>query len=315
MLASNWRLFQSDGRLIEKFTSLVSGFIRRFLLLFRVKGFDWIFIHREAAPVGPPIFEWFIARGLRKKIIYDFDDAIWLTDRVDESAFEKMLRWRSKVSAICRMSHRISCGNEFLANFARKHNKNVIINPTTIDMSRHPSVKSIYKGNKIVIGWTGSKTTLKYLDIVRPVITRLMSAYPSIELHIIADARPSFDLPLYKFVRWTIENEVKDLMEFDIGIMPLPDNDWSKGKCGFKALQYMSVGIPAVASPVGVNKQIIQHNQTGLLAQSEEDWLQCLELLAKDPDLRARLGAAGREFVRSHYSVDANAEAFLSLFT
>jgi len=316
LLPHNWKLFADRGRLIAKITALVTGYSRRIPLLVRAAKFDRIFIHREAAPLGPPLLEWFIARVLRKKIIYDFDDAIWLTDRVHESLIARILRSRSKVESVCRMSYRVSCGNMYLASYARKFNSNVVVNPTTIDTQFRDPPRPRKHGMQpgLTIGWTGTQSTLKYLEPLGKVVGHIIAKHPDVQFCIVADKSPTFKWPSTRFVPWVKATELEDLLNFDIGVMPLPDDDWARGKCGFKALQYMALGIPTIASPVGVNEEIIQHGKNGLLASSDDEWIACLERLILDETLRKSLGTAGEQTVTDRYSVKSNSKLFLSLF-
>jgi glycosyltransferase involved in cell wall biosynthesis len=281
--------------------------------------YDFVFIHREAAPLGPPIFEWIMAKVLKKKIIYDFDDAIWLTDRQQESAILRSAKWRSKVGSICKWAYKISCGNEYLCNYAALFNKRVVYNPTTIDTENlHHRVSNpvpVQASDRIRIGWTGSHSTLKYLDEIQPVLHKISREYPQVEFIVIADRPTSLDVGASLiFIRWNRETEIKDLLKFDIGIMPLPDDEWAKGKCGFKALQYMALELPAVASPVGVNSRIINHGVNGFLCHSPEEWEIALRKLIEDSDLRKKMGINGRRTVVENYSVLSNSANFLSLF-
>ncbi len=314
----NWKIFFKSGHFLPKALSLINGFTNRLVLLFHASGYDFIFIHREAAPIGPPIFEWIIAKVLRKKIIYDFDDAIWLTDRNEESFLLRIVKWRSKVALICSWAYKVSCGNEYLCSFARKHNSNVLLNPTTVDTQNlhNPAIhvkKESYQ--KIVIGWTGSHSTLKYLDELFTVLQHLENKYSQVEYWIIADKPPVLKLSHLQFKLWSPKTEIDDLAQFDIGIMPLPNDQWANGKCGFKALQYMGLEIPTVASPVGVNSQIVEHGKNGLLCQTTEEWKKCLSELIENKSLRLAMGAAGRKKVIDHYSVSSNSSNFLSLFS
>ena len=318
-----WKTFYSQGLLLQKCRLLIVGTTSRLVQLFKLRHSSHIFIHREITPIGPPVFEWIIAKVLQKKIIYDFDDAIWLTDRASESKIERALRWRSKVGTICKWSYKVSCGNEYLARYARQYNANVVINPTTIDTENlhNPLVydkASLKKQNRLngpVIGWTGSHSTLKYLEKLYPVLRQLQDRHPQVALLVIADRPPAFQLKNLIFKKWAKETEIVDLMLADIGIMPLPDDEWTKGKCGFKALQYLALQIPCVASPVGINSTIVKHGETGFLAASDEQWLSCLYQLIHDEALRERMGTAGRCLVEKHYSIKANTANFLSLFT
>lgn len=313
-----WRLFYQPGNTLARVDMILRGYLKRIGLLPSAAAYDRIFIHREGAPLGPPIIEWFLAKVLGKKIIYDFDDAIWMTDKTRETPLERLLRWRSKVASICRWSHKVSCGNEYLLAYALRFNPSAFLNPTTIDTERlhnpsrlHPHEKD---PERIVIGWTGSHSTLKYLYLLKDVLTRVQQTFPAVAVLVIADKPPELPLPGLIFRPWAPETEISDLMMSDIGIMPLPDDEWSKGKCGFKALQYMALGIPAVASDVGVNSTIIQHMKNGCLCKSDDEWVAILGTLIKDAALRKRLGIAGRRAVIGRYSVSSNASNFLSLF-
>lgn len=313
-----WQIFFKPGQAPRKAWLLLRGFLRRLFVLMRVPAFDYIFIHREVTPLGPPVFEWIIAHIFRKKIIYDFDDAIWLTDRAQEPWLLRTLKWRSKVAAICRWSYKVSVGNHYLGDYARQYNANVVYNPTTLDTDSLHNPAQLHKRHqppRLVIGWTGSHSTLKYLEPLQPVLAALEKRYPQLLVHIIADRRSNLDLQSLVFVPWNLASEIEDLYQLDIGIMPLPDDEWSKGKCGFKALQYMSLGIPTVASPVGVNVDIVADGVNGLLATTPEEWEQALVRLMEDPALRHRLGEHGKTTVLERYSVRSNTASVLSLFT
>jgi glycosyltransferase involved in cell wall biosynthesis len=307
-----WNAIYSNKH-IQRFLAIFFGFVRRLLVLPKAASADIIFIHRELTPVGPPVFEWIIAKVLRKKIIYDFDDAIWTTDNTSEGTFAGMIRWRSKVASICRWSYKVSCGNDFLCDYARQFNSRVVLNPTTIDTGYHlPKEKKTHSG--VTIGWTGSHTTLKYLASLVPALERLEARFPEMQFVVIANSPAPFALKSMRFIRWNEASEIDDLGSIDIGVMPLPDDSWAKGKCGFKALQYMSLKIPAVVSPVGVNTKIVTHGVDGLIARTTEEWEQLLGTLITDASLRKQLGEAGQRKVIEHYSVSSNSSNFLALF-
>jgi len=312
-----WAILYQPGKELLKIWIMWTGLLKRSLIPFHLYAYDFIFIHREAAPFGPPIFEWMLAKVFRKKIIYDFDDAIWLTDRKNESFWLRLLKWRGKVAAICEWSYCVSAGNQYLFNFARQHNLNVVLNPTTIDteLLHNPTRFQVVKNtDKVVVGWTGSHSTLKYLTEIEPVLAALEKRYPQLETLVIADKPPNVSLQSLIFVPWSFEAEIKGLMQADIGIMPLPDDEWANGKCGFKALQYMALEIPTVASPVGVNNQIIHHGKNGFLCSTYEEWVFQLGQLINNNTLRSQIGKAGKQTVIQHYSVTSNRANFLSLF-
>jgi glycosyltransferase involved in cell wall biosynthesis len=313
-----WKLLYKPERKFRKALGFVRGVIRRFRVLLRLHSYDFVFIHRECAPIGPPVIEWLISFVLRKRIIYDFDDAIWLPNTSAENRLAALVKWNIKVGFICSWSYKISCGNLYLCDYAYKYNRNVVLNPTTIDTENLHNPKFYPSSNspaKIVIGWTGSHSTLKYLKQVEGVLLEIAKRHPEVTVEVIADRAPAINLPNLAFRPWSQETEIKDLAHFDIGIMPLTDDIWAQGKCGFKALQYMAMEIPTVASPVGVNTTIIDHGEDGLLASNAEEWNHHLETLIAKPDLRLKLGKKGREKVTRNYSVRSNADNFLSLFT
>jgi glycosyltransferase involved in cell wall biosynthesis len=312
----NWRIFYSRGKILPKLAVLLQGFCKRFAILFQVPSYDFVFIHREVTPLGPPIIEWVISKILRKKIIYDFDDAIWMTDNANESFIVRLLRSRSKVRLICTWSYKISCGNQFLCEFAEQFNPHVIYNPTTIDTDNvhNPQQVKSSQNDLITIGWTGSHSTIKYLREIEHVLAKLEEDFPQIKVVVIADKAPGLHLKSLQFIPWNLNTESQDLAIIEIGIMPLPDDMWAKGKCGFKALQYMAMQIPAVVSNVGVNSSIIDHGTNGFLVSTEKEWYDAICALIKDPLLRKKMGEAGRKKVSHHYSVASNTSNFLSLF-
>lgn len=313
---SGWQILYTKGNILQKAAAILGGFVRRASLFFGpLFSAQVVFIHREATPVGPPVVEFLIARVWRKPVIYDFDDAIWLPNTSEENRIAAWLKWHAKVGSICKWSYRISAGNRFLADYARKHNEAVVVNPTTVDTRVHKPQPIRESNQEIILGWTGTHSTLRYLHEFETVWMDLVSRFgPRINLLVIADRHPGFSWPQLEFVPWSKENEVEVLHRIDIGLMPLTDDAWAEGKCGLKALQYMALAIPTVASPVGVNKHIIQHGNNGLLCQTHERWLAALVELIEQPSERQRLGAAGRQTVETGFSVDSNASNFVSLF-
>ena len=306
--------FYHSGRLIPKVSAITQSYVLRYLLFLHIIQSDFVFIHRETTPAGPPLFEWIISKILRKKIIYDFDDAIWLTDLSHESRLARILRWRTKVAKICKWSYKVSCGNDYLADYARQFNPRVVINPTTIDISHHHAPVRRLMNPGVTVGWTGSRSTLKYLDVIIPTLLLLERKYPDVRILIIADQDPGLPLKNVTFRPWKMQTEISDLARIDIGIMPLPDDPWTRGKCGFKALQYMAMEIPAVVSPVGINREIVQDGVHGYWCSTEIEWYARLEELILNPEKRLAMGKQGRKRIIDFYSVTSNADNFFSLF-
>lgn len=312
-----WKILYKSGNGLAKAIWLKIGFWRRFWHVLKARSYDWVFIHRECAPIGPPIFEFILVKIFRKKIIYDFDDAIWLPNTSEENKLAGWLKFHSKVKSICRWSYRISCGNAWLADFAKQFNLRVTINPTTIDTEswHNPSLYPARKPNeKIVIGWTGTHSTLPYLNDLIPVLQSIEKKFPVI-IRIVSNKNPELPLQHVEFIPWKKESEIQDLLSFDIGVMPLTDDVWTKGKCGFKALQYMALEIPCVASPIGVNTSIIQHSQNGFLCQTQAEWESTLIHLIENSETRKKIGKAGRQTVVERFSVVSNSSTFFSLIS
>ncbi|UXP32925.1 glycosyltransferase family 4 protein [Reichenbachiella agarivorans] len=309
-----WKILYLPGHTLQKFVGIIKGFARRKWMLLRAIQYDYVFVHREAAPLGPPVFEWFLAKILSRKLIYDFDDAIWKENTTGANSLAAKMKWASKVASICKWSYKVSAGNEFLATYARQFNDHVFVNPTTLDtaylhLPDHSSTKT-----NVTVGWTGTHSTLKYLDLIEEVVNELQQELP-FEFLIIADQRPDSGIQGFQYLPWDKESEVADLNRIDIGVMPLEMDEWAKGKCGFKALQFMALERPVLVTPIGVNAEIVEHGVSGYHCQSREEWKQQLKVLIQDESLRQQMGIRGREKVVADFSVCSNKDNFLRLFS
>ena len=306
-----------SGNIIVKIIGVVFGFFKRvFHLIKTIPKSKIVFIYREVTPIGPPIFEWVLAKIFFKKIIYDFDDAIWMPLTSKSNSIAKYFKFHHKVGMICNWSYKVSVGNHFLAKYAEKYNANIIINPTTIDtINLHNQVKKHKDNSVITIGWTGTHSNFIYLKVVIPSIIKLQTEY-NIKFIIIANQNPQLKGVLYEYKKWNKDSEIDDLLEFDVGIMPLDEklSELSKGKCGFKALQYMALGIPPVISPVGINKELIEEGVNGYLASTKEEWFDKMLILVEEVNMRKKIGSMGRKFIDDNYSVLSNSKNFSSLF-
>lgn len=308
------QVLYKKGFFFQKFFGVLKGFCKRFLFLFKAKKFDFIFLQREMAPVGPPVFEWIVSKILKCKIIHDFDDAIWIPNITEGNQLVRFAKCFWKVKWICKWSYKISAGNEFLAAYAKQYNQSVVLNPTCVDTNTKYNVLASQHSYPPVIGWTGSHSTIQFLTVGIPAIQKL-EQQQLFRFLTICDKKPEFDLKSLEFKAWNKETEIEDISKINIGIMPLKEDAWSEGKCGFKLIQYMALGIPAVASPVGVNKRIIDDGVNGYLCRTSEDWIQRLTELLNDEEKRIAFGKKGREKIIREYSIEANASNFLSLFS
>ena len=309
-----YEIIFAKGYFFRKAFAVARGFLRRVKLLFTISKYDFVLLHCGVAPVGPPVFEWFFIKLLKAKIIYDFDDAVWIRRVSESNKLMRFLKAPQKVAVISKWAYKVSCGNVFLCNYARQYNTSVTYNPTCVDTERNHNILANHDVEKVSIGWTGSFSTLQYLTMAVPVLKRLQANY-NVGVTIICNQAPEIDLQNVNYVPWTEEDEVKELAKCQIGIMPLPHDEWAEGKCGFKLIQYLSLGIPAAASPVGVNKKIIDDGVNGFLCSTEEEWYAAIEKLILDAELRKRMGIEGRKKITNEYSLHSNAGNFLSLFT
>ncbi len=311
--SKTWKTLYSEGNVAKKSMGIIKSFAKRFLLLFTLYKYDKIFIHREVAHIGPPFLEFLIAKVLRKKYIYDYDDAIWLQNFSETNSNFHRLKAYWKVKYCIKWAHHVTPGNQYLANYARKYNDRITIIPTTIDTLNHHNLVADYDTEKLVIGWTGTHTTMHYLDFLVPIIADLEKIF-DFEFLIISNEAPTYRLKSLRFLKWDRATEIQDLAKISIGVMPLEQDVWSEGKCGFKGLQYMALGIPALMSPVGVNKQILEDKVNGFLVKTPQDWKDCLVLLLTNKELRKKIGNAGKQTIIDRYSVLANRDIYLNLF-
>ena len=311
---AGWKVLYTSGNKLEKAWCVIRGFVTRLTDLFKMRRYCFIYMYREAAPLGPPVLEWVIAKILRKKIIYDFDDAIWIPVVSEYNKTMSGFKNFGKVAKICSWSYKVSVGNQFLETYARKHNNNVVVIPTVVNTDSGHNKLQEQHTSQPAIGWTGTFSTLPYLDIVLPVLQELQQIN-DFTFVVIADKDPQLPLKNYRFIKWNRETEAEDLLTFHIGLMPLYDDEISKGKCGFKAIQYMSLGIPPVVSPVGVNTQLVTDAVTGYVCSDNEEWKNRLTILLSDADKRTAMGAAARKKIETIYSVAATEDIFTELFT
>ncbi|BAQ61192.1 glycosyl transferase [Geminocystis sp. NIES-3708] len=232
------------------------------------------------------------------RIVLDIDDAIFATNRRTETKLKKLL-------PICDA---VVVGNEYLAEFARKYQKNIHIIPTPIETNYYvpKTDNDIQDKNKITVGWMGGWVNLIHLNLVVSSLTSIKKQIPHIQIRIVTNIQelPSNLKDIAELKQWSAEDELTDLQSFDIGLMPLEDNPFSRGKCSFKLLQYMAVGIPVIASPVGMNKEVVRDN--GFLCNSPEEWFDSLLLLCKNKELRKKMGVKSRNIVELDYSTEIN---------
>jgi glycosyltransferase involved in cell wall biosynthesis len=309
------RDFYAAANYFKKFLLFLKAIVRRWKDVRRANQFDIIFIYREAFMTGTTIFERLLKRS-GAKIVFDFDDAIW---NFDVSTGNKPLGWLKrpeKVNEIMALADLVLAGSSHLAEYARQFNNNVHVVPSTLDLDVYTVDAKTKKNNApVVIGWCGSVTTIKHFERIIPVYRKLRLKYGN------AITFKVYGLPGYvnselgiESINFSPDTEVPVISIFDIGVMPLPDDEWTRGKCGMKGLQCMALGIPVVMQAVGANKEIICEGENGFGANDENEWMDKLSMLIDSQELRRKLGANGRCTIEKRYSSQAIRERYVNLF-
>ncbi|HUG54127.1 MAG TPA: glycosyltransferase family 4 protein [Vicinamibacteria bacterium] len=299
------RALYAPGRAAAKAAGMAAGLGRRFRQAWQAERYDAVLLQREGALIGPAWSERLL-HARQPAIVYDFDDAVYLPYVSPTNRYLSYLKFPWKTAALCRMASAVVAGNDHLAEYARRYNGRVSVVPSTVSLREYRPRPEPAPDRTPVVGWTGSHSSLPYLSLVKGPLQELRRRRAFTLLLIGVDR---FDLPGVEVEcrPWSALSEVRDLWDMDVGIMPLPDEPWARGKCGMKAIQYMGVGIPAVVSPVGANREIVADGVTGFHAATAGDWVETLDRLLGDPGLRRRLGSSARDAVAFRYSAEAQA--------
>ena len=273
-------------------------YLKRVVSLFTIVGYDVVVVEKELFPYLPATAEKLL-KLLGVRFIVDYDDAIFHNYDLHPNRYLKALL-KNKIANVMRSAHIVTAGNGYLQNYAQASGaRQVVVVPTVVNTAVYAPRNKSAKG-PIVIGWVGSPTTVKYLDRLLPVLVKLAEKQ-TIQLHIIGGKR-GIGFKGEKVIEWSEAGEVGLIQRCDIGIMPLEESPWERGKCGYKLIQYMGCGLPVVASPVGVNNQLVQHGINGYKAGDNNSWEMCLGNLIRQPQLRLLMGTAGRQLVEEQYS-------------
>ena len=304
------RYLHKPGHGAAKAVAGMKRFARRFWDLAVLPRYDAVIIHRAAAIGGPAIVERLITLR-RRPVIFDFDDAIFLLHTSEANKRFGWMKFPGKTAAICRLSAHVVTGNSYLAEYAGRYNPRVSIIPSSVDTALYKPEKRA-SNPRVVLGWMGSSTSQSHLEMFAPVLREALAGR-AVELRVVSDRKPLLPGLDFTWRRWSAETEVKELAQFDIGIMPMPDDRWARGKCAMKALLYMSMGVATICSAVGANRELIRHGENGLLASTGEEWVGALKSLFDDPSLRDELGKAGHRTLEEHYSTERCAGLFASV--
>lgn len=310
-----YKLLYKKGHIFKKVIYFLYYSLRRLCQLFTVPMYDAVFIHRSIYPFGDAFNEFIIKKIFRKPIIFDFDDAIYVNVKTKSNGWISWLKCNEKRTRhIVMLSDRVIVGNSYLASYVKQYNENVTIIPTVILLSKYAVKNDINRSDKngcIYIGWIGSPGSTSYLNILKTVMNKITKKYNVKFILIGADKNQfNIDNPNVIIKEWKQATEMDDLESLDIGINPIIDDEFSRGKCGFKVIQYMAKGICAVSSPVGINSDIIDDGINGYLANNEDDWTEKLSILIESKELRDTFGKEGRRLVEKNFCVENTVPKF-----
>jgi glycosyltransferase involved in cell wall biosynthesis len=304
------RTLYQPGQIVRKSALTMTALLRRFRLLAQARDYDAVFLHREAALIGPAVIERLLGAHLlgarTVPLIYDFDDPIWLPYRSPRNPHCGALKFHGKTAGICRLARSVVVGNRLLAGYASRFSKNVHIVPSTVDLARYPKRQRRAENPVVTLGWTGSHSTLPFFEQALDIL-RILAARRRFRVIVIShtDSYRAPSLPVEVISRkWRPESEAADLQDIDVGLAPFPDSGWTPWRCHGKVLQYMAAGIPSVASNIGILPDYIEDGITGYLPNSPEEWVLRLERLIDNPGLREKLGAEARARLERRYSAE-----------
>jgi glycosyltransferase involved in cell wall biosynthesis len=299
-----------DGNYISKAVSTVLPILKRFRDVLDSRKYDAVFIQREAMIFGPGAIEWLIANLARRTILLDLDDATYV--RYISPTYGRLgsaFKFFGKTDRLIRRSQVVVCGNRFIAEYAQGMGTRAVVVPTVADLDVFKPRTSAIEGHPISIGWIGTKSTFPFLESLFPVLSSLAEKHQFV-LKIVGSGKSQIEIQnvATEVLEWDLEREVEDFRSLDIGLYPITtsasaDSRWINGKSGFKAIQYMAVGVPFVMSPVGVCSEIGVPGRTHFNAESPEDWYNSLDELLSNDHLRSGMGVAGRENALSNYGV------------
>lgn len=306
------KIIYKRGYLSQKILFTLLGYVYRFLLIFSIKKYDITYIFLNVTPFGTTLFEW-IYYKLSKRLIYDIDDLVFLKPKSEVNKLTFLLKSGDKPVFLMKRAHHVITCTPYLDEFVRKYNTNTTDISSTINTETYLPVNSYIQEKIITLGWSGSHSTSKYLQLLRPVLLELKKTH-SFKLLVIGDSSFEMEGIDLESRAWNAEEEVQQLQRIDIGLYPLPlEDNWVMGKSGLKALQYMALGIPTIATAIGANFRVINNEHDGFLVTTKAEWLSALTSLIENPDLRKKIGIAARLKVETTYSINANKSKYLEI--
>jgi glycosyltransferase involved in cell wall biosynthesis len=309
---ATWKILYLQGHYVQKFIGTFWGYFRRLKDLSRLKKFDIIYIHLWATPIGLPLFE-FSLTYFGVKVIYDFDDALF--QKPDHFSVVNFIKGNFKAKYLIKNAHHLILSSPFLIEHciaANKYSSATYI-PCSLDTERFYLKQTKAWSEQIVIGWTGTFSSKTYLDSIRHIFYKINEQH-NIKIVLITNFDYTLEGLDHEIIQWNESSEVYDLHKIDIGVYPLIKTNWALGKGGLKALQYMAAGIPAVATDYGTVKDFIVHQENGFLVNTEDDWINSIQEIIGNPNLRNSIIMNARETVEQSYSVSCNKKKYLNIF-
>ncbi len=313
----NSRLFQELYRrdaVAKVAAGLLKSGLRRLIEIVSARQADVILIQREAMLFGPPLIEWVITQVLRRPMVLDLDDATYVSyESPTYGAISKRLKWFSKTDDLISWATIVTCGNRSIAEYVSSKGACAHLIPTVVDSDVFTPVQRTISDSPLVLGWIGTHSTFPYLESIFPVLSSLAKRF-NFRLKIVGAGRNDVAVPgvPVENLAWELEREVTDFQSIDIGLYPIDaslySGNWAQGKSGFKAIQYMAVGVPFVATPVGGSAEIGEADVTHFFASQNDEWYRRLECLLSDQGRRLEMGAAGRAHVVAHYGLQEQAD-------
>ncbi len=293
------------------FMQALKGYFERFFVFLSVLKYDKIIIEYELFPYFPAFFERFLF-FIKKDYIVDYDDAIFHNYDKNKNPLVRFFL-KNKIDVVMRNSYCVLAGNNYIAERAKKAGaKSIEILPTVIDLKRYEKGEEREKVDKIIVGWVGSPSTFKYVQQIKSVLKKIVDDF-DVDIHIIGAVGDLGFTKNVKYIIWHEETEVAEIAKFDIGIMPLEDTPWEKGKCSYKLIQYMGCKKAVIASPVGMNNEVVRESVNGFLANSNEEWLQMFIKYINNPDILKTHGESGFKLVSTNYNIERCSKKLIAI--